>query len=70
MIPFGTSLGEAARLRRIIRQELVKLYTEHDPLAEFLRHAEELLGEPLDIELPKKGSLDIKCILDSKFVFH
>lgn len=67
---FGTSLGEAARLRRIIRQELVKLYTEHDPLAEFLRHAEELLGEPLDIELPAKGSLDINCILDSKFVFH
>lgn len=67
---FGTSLGEAARLRRIIRQELVKLYTEHDPLAEFLRHAEELLGEPLDIELPEKGSLDINCILDSKFVFH
>lgn len=67
---FGTSLGEAARLRRIIRQELVKLYTEHDPLADFLRHAEELLGEPLDIELPEKGSLDINCILDSKFVFH
>ena len=67
---FGTSLGEAARLRRIIRQELVRLYTEHDPLAEFLRHAEELLGEPLDIELPEKGSLDINCILDSKFVFH
>lgn len=67
---FGTSLGEAARLRRIIRQQMVKLYTEHDPLANFLRHAEELLGEPLDIELPKKGSLDINCILDSKFVFH
>lgn len=67
---FGTSLGEAARLRRIIRQQMVKLYTEHDPLADFLRHAEELLGEPLDIELPKKGSLDINCILDSKFVFH
>lgn len=67
---FGTSLGEAARLRRIIRQQMVKLYTEHDPLADFLRHAEELLGEPLDIELPKKGFLDINCILDSKFVFH
>lgn len=67
---FGTSLGEAARLRRIIRQQMVKLYTEHDPLADFLRHAEELLGGPLDIELPKKGSLDINCILDSKFVFH
>lgn len=67
---FGTSLGEAARLRHIIRQQMVKLYTEHDPLADFLRHAEELLGEPLDIELPKKGSLDINCILDSKFVFH
>lgn len=67
---FGTSLGEAARLRRIIRQQMVKLYTEHDPLADFLRHAEELLGEPLGIELPKKGSLDINCILDSKFVFH
>lgn len=67
---FGTSLGEAARLRRIIRQQMVRLYTEHDPLAAFLRHAEELLGESLDIELPKKGSLDINCILDSKFVFH
>lgn len=67
---FGTSLGEAARLRHIIRQQMVKLYTEHDPLADFLRHAEELLGEPMDIELPKKGSLDINCILDSKFVFH
>lgn len=67
---FGTSLGEATQLRRIIRQQMVKLYTEHDPLADFLRHAEELLGEPLNIELPKKGSLDINCILDSKFVFH
>lgn len=67
---FGTSLGEAEELRKVIRQQMVRLYTENEPLKSFKEHAEELLGRQLDIELPAKGSLDINSILASKFVFH
>ena len=67
---FGTSLGEAITLQKIIRQQLVKLYTEYSPLEDFKNHAEMLIGEPIEIEIPSKGNLDIRCILDSKFVFH
>lgn len=68
---FGTSLGEAGHMRRIIREQLVKLYTEHDPLKEFKEHAENMLGREIDDPLlPSKGNLDINSIISSKFVFH
>lgn len=67
---FGTSLGEAEELRKVIRQQMVKLYSENEPLKDFKVHAEELLGRHIDIELPPKGTLDINSILSSKFVFH
>lgn len=67
---FGTSLGEAEELREVIRQQMVKLYSENEPLKDFKAHAEELLGKHIDIDLPQKGTLDINSILSSKFVFH
>lgn len=67
---FGTSLGEAEELREVIRQQMVKLYSENEPLKDFKAHAEELLGRHIDIDLPRKGTLDINSILSSKFVFH
>lgn len=67
---FGTSLGEAEELRGVIRQQMVKLYSENEPLKDFKAHAEELLGRHIDIDLPRKGTLDINSILSSKFVFH
>lgn len=67
---FGTSLGEAEELRKVIRRQMVKLYSENEPLKDFKVHAEELLGRHIDIELPPKGTLDINSILSSKFVFH
>lgn len=66
---FGTSLGEAENMRHIIREQLVKMYTEHDPLQEFKEHAEELLQKEVP-EPPSKGNLDINSIISSKFVFH
>ena len=67
---FGTSLGEARRLQKVIREQLHKLYTEHKPLEQFKEYVEEQIGEPVDIELPRLGNLDLDNILTSTFVFH
>ena len=68
---FGTSLGEARHLQRVIREQLYKLYTEHSPLEEFRQYVQEMTGEDLsDIVEPPKGNLDLKNILTSTFIFH
>lgn len=68
---FGTSLGEASAMRRIIREQFYKLYTKHDPLLEFKKYAEYMMGKEIEEPmLPPKGNLDLKNILTSKFVFH
>ena len=67
---FGTSLGEARHLQKVIREQLYKLYTEHKPLEQFKTYVEEQIGEPVDIELPRLGNLDLDNILTSTFVFH
>lgn len=67
---FGTSLGEASHLKVVIRKQLYKLYTEHRPLERFKEYAEMLIGHKLDIKEPKKGTLDLKEILTSTYVFH
>lgn len=67
---FGTSLGEASTLKVVIREQLYKLYTEYRPLESFKEYVEFQLKRPLDIEPPEKGSLDLKNILTSTFIFH
>ena len=68
---FGTSLGEAYKLKEVIRQQFYKLYTEYEPLKDFRRQAEELIGESLEeIEEPTKGELDISEVLTSTYIFH
>ena len=49
---------------------LYRLYTEYKPLETFKTHVENLLEKEVDVELPKQGSLDLKCILESTFIFH
>lgn len=68
---FGTSLGEARQLQRVIREQLYKLYTEHSPIEEFKKYVEEMTGEDLsDIPEPPKGTLNLENILTSTFIFH
>lgn len=68
---FGTSLGEARRLQVVIREQLYRLYIEHSPIEEFRKYVEEMTGEDLsDIPEPPKGTLDLKNILTSTFIFH
>lgn len=68
---FGTSLGEARHLQKVIREQLYKLYTEYSPIEEFKKYVEEMTGEDLsDIPEPPKGSLKLENILTSSFIFH
>lgn len=68
---FGTSLGEAYELKEIIRKQFHRLYTEYEPLKDFRKQAEELIGESLeDIEEPTKGELDLAEVLTRTYIFH
>lgn len=61
---FGVRPGDAGRLYRIIREEFVAMYTDHDPLSAFAANYPEQCPEQ-----PERGSLDLRCVLDSPFFF-
>jgi hypothetical protein len=62
----------AERFRRIIREQFVKMYEDHDVLQEVLdwarkdlaENAKGLLGKP-----PKNGSLNVKEVLEAEYAF-
>ena len=69
---FGCLPSRAERFRRIIREQLVRLYEKNDVLAQVLECAREDLGEhtkDLPDKAPAQGSLDIKQVLDAEFAF-
>ena len=67
---FGTDLAHAGQLFTMIREELVKMYDDHNYLQEFIDDVSYLLPEGSNIPtIPSKGNLDIKSIKDSKYCF-
>lgn len=73
IVPIHDSLATHAcdvdAMHRVIREQFVKLYEENDPL-QVLTDAALAAGANLDdIEMPEKGSLDLRRVLDSKFFF-
>jgi DNA-directed RNA polymerase, mitochondrial len=70
---FGCLPSRAARFRRLIREEFVRMYTEHDVLAEVYEQARADLSDPdakrMPSGPPKKGSLEIEQLLDAEFAF-
>jgi DNA-directed RNA polymerase, mitochondrial len=71
---FGTHSPNMYRLGRILREQFVEMYLDHDVLQELRDHAIKIL-EPLGVkpedipEVPLKGSLDILQVLDSVYFF-
>jgi DNA-directed RNA polymerase len=67
---YGTHAGNAWAMAQYLREEFVRMYSENDVLAQF---REEILGRlPEGTKLPplpKKGSLDLKQVLESPFFF-
>jgi DNA-directed RNA polymerase, mitochondrial len=70
---FGCPPSRAARFRRLIREEFVRMYNEHDVLAEVYEQARADLSD-VDAKRmpsgpPQKGSLQIEQLLDAEFAF-
>jgi DNA-directed RNA polymerase len=70
---FGCLPSQAERFRHIIRKQFVRMYEEHDVLAEVLEWARKDLSEPNTTRLPpgppQKGSLNINEVLKAEFAF-
>lgn len=70
---FGCLPGHADRLRSLIKETLVQMYTDHDVLAEILATTtQQLQGTTVLSELPalpEKGDLDLNDILASDYAF-
>jgi DNA-directed RNA polymerase len=60
----------AERFRRIIREQFVQMYQEHDVLQEVLDEARRDLKDPRDLpDKPKLGDLDIQQVIDAEYAF-
>ena len=62
--------GIACRaLCQIIREQFVKLYAEHDVLAEVLAEAHRDVGGQKLPSVPEAGGLDIRQVLAAEYAF-
>jgi DNA-directed RNA polymerase len=69
---FGCLPSHAERFRQIVLEQFVRLYREHDVLAEVFEWARKELGpdaKQLPSGPPQKGSLDINEVLKAQFAF-
>ena len=69
---FGCLASRAERFRKIIRVEFVRMYEEHNVLAEVFAQARaDLSGNTkrMPTASPEYGSLDLKKVLSAEFAF-
>jgi Autographiviridae RNA polymerase len=69
---FGCLPSRATRFNQIIREQFLKMYSEHDVLAELLESARADLTPANHHrlpELPAKGALNLKEVLNAKYAF-
>ncbi|WP_397473761.1 DNA-directed RNA polymerase [Pusillimonas sp.] len=60
---YGTHAADTQRLYELIRKTFVGMYEKYDPISDFYRRYDGLPAPP------KKGSLDLKQVLDSPYFF-
>jgi DNA-directed RNA polymerase len=69
---FGCLASRAERFRKIIREEFVRMYEEHDVLAEVFAQARADLSrntKRMPSAPPQYGALDLKKVLSAEFAF-
>ena len=69
---FGTHAADTARFFVILREALVRMYTEADVIMDFYKQMRSQLSPALKEELPlppASGTLDRTAVLDSDFAF-
>lgn len=69
---FGVHVGNIDVLHTTLREQFIKLYSEHDPLADLIAVAKQQLDEEEAQSLPDipaKGTLDLACVREAAFFF-
>jgi len=73
IVPIHDSLATHAcdvdTLHRVIREQFVLLYEEHDVLLDITKAAADAGADLEDLDMPVRGSLDIRQVLESPFFF-
>jgi DNA-directed RNA polymerase len=64
---YGTHANKTPQLAKLLREAFVEIYTDNDVLTQFRSSALEVLDEVP--EPPKRGTLDLNQVLDSKYFF-
>ena len=65
---FGCPAGDAQTMFTIVRESMVEIYQDINPLKTLKEDMEALLGKELP-DIPACGSLDITSVMESKFCF-
>jgi DNA-directed RNA polymerase len=66
---FGTHACDTDELRDLLRQTFVDMYESNDVLADFLDYNEAMILCELGIDLPERGDLDLREVLESPYAF-
>ncbi len=66
---YGTHAADIEAMHRILREQFVRLYTEHDLLMELHDQLERNCGVKLPLP-PAHGTLNINDVVNSKYFFH
>lgn len=68
---YATCPAQADTLFHTVREAFVEMYTKHDVLMDFKADMQNLVADDVVLpDPPVKGVLDIKCVLDSLYMFH
>lgn len=65
----ATHACDVDAMHKVIREQFLKLYTEHDILQEITDAAVACGADLEGLEMPQKGSLNLEQVLESKFFF-
>ncbi len=65
----ATHAADVDAMHRIIREQFVHLYKEHDPLGDITRAAAAAGADLTDLDMPAMGTLDLDLVLESPFFF-
>lgn len=67
---YGTVAADTDKMADALRYAFVKMYEQHDVLAEFAKEVQAALPEGWELPpLPPKGNLDIHAVLNSPYFF-
>jgi DNA-directed RNA polymerase len=64
---FGTTAKHAATLSRCLREEYIKFFEENDVVEDFRQQMLKCIPEVAPA--PRRGTLDLKGVLESKYFF-